>query len=283
MPNPLAFLLTLALVPLDQTFAATTTTQHSPTVEKHSTPTTPTHDKTTKIDTQQPHHTNETHWEYSGLGGPHTWGELKDEFKTCKTGAYQSPVDISSVTIGPMPNIRLKYKSSTLRVINNGHTIKIEYDAGSFIEVAGKTYQLLQFHFHSPSEHTIGGKTYPMVAHLVHQASDGQLGVLGVLFIEGRENAFLNQFWEKLPLNSGDKLVDRKSKLNMKNLLPRKLQYFNYIGSLTTPPCSEGVNWMVLSHPVEVSRKQTDTFLALFPESVRPVKPLNGRVVILKN
>ncbi len=228
-----------------------------------------------------PHH--EIHWGYSGAGGPHVWGELLEEYSTCKTGKFQSPIDISSVTIGPMPNIRLKYKSSTVRVINNGHTIKIEYDAGSTIQVSGKSYQLLQFHFHSPSEHTIGGKAYPMVAHLVHQASDGQLGVLGVLFIEGRENVFLNQFWKSLPQNHGDKFVDRKTKINMKNLLPRKLQYFNYIGSLTTPPCSEGVNWMVLSHPVEASRQQFDKFLALFPQSVRPVEPLNGRVVILKN
>jgi len=239
--------------------------------------------KQSKLHNTTPTHQHETHWGYTGAGGPHAWGELLNEYSTCKTGKYQSPVDISSVTIGPMPNIRLNYKSSTVRVINNGHTIKVEYDAGSTIQVSAKSYQLLQFHFHSPSEHTIGGKAYPMVAHLVHQASDGHLGVLAVLFIEGRENAFLQQFWNSLPQNQGDKFVDRKTKINMKNLLPRKLQYFNYIGSLTTPPCSEGVNWMLLAHPVEASRQQIDKFLALFPQSVRPVAPLNGRVVILKN
>ena len=250
------------------------TAHHAPKEQPHAPTAQPKHDTS---------HPPAQHWGYTGNQGPHAWGDLQREFSTCKTGKFQSPVDISPVTIGPMPNIRLQYKSSTIRVINNGHTIKVEYDAGSFIRVGGNRYQLLQFHFHSPSEHTFGGKAYPMVAHLVHQARNGQLGVMAVLFIEGRENAFLAQFWKNLPKHQDEKFVDRKTKINMKNLLPRRLQYFNYIGSLTTPPCSEGVNWMVLSHPVEASRKQIDEFLALFPESTRPVTPLNGRVVILKN
>ena len=226
---------------------------------------------------------HEVHWSYSGEGAPHAWGALQKEFSTCSTGKSQSPIDISPVTVTNLSNIEFNYKSSKLKLTNNGHTIKASYDAGSSITVDGKKYNLLQMHFHSPSEHTIGGKAYDMVAHLVHQAEDGQLGVIGVMMKLGKENYFLRTLWKNFPQNSGEEFESSSVRINANNLLPKNTLYFNYSGSLTTPPCSEGVNWMVLMQPVEVSEAQVKAFTDLFPLSVRPVQPLNGRVVLVKN
>jgi len=223
------------------------------------------------------------HWSYSGEGAPHAWGQLKEEYATCSTGKSQSPIDISPVTVANIDDIKFDYKSSKVKLSNNGHTIKVSYDAGSSITVNDKKYNLLQFHFHSPSEHTVGGKHYDMVAHLVHQATDGQLGVIGVMMKIGKENYFLRQLWKNLPEASGEEFESNSVKIRVENLLPKSGTYFNYSGSLTTPPCSEGVNWMVLAQPVNVSEAQVKAFTDMFPLSVRPVQPLNGRVVKVKN
>jgi len=223
------------------------------------------------------------HWTYAGEGGPHMWGELSDEFATCGTGKSQSPIDISPVTITELPPIEVDYKSTVLDVTNNGHTIKVSYAPGSSITVGGKKYDLLQFHFHSPSEHTVGGKSFAMVAHLVHKAADGQLGVIGVLMEEGASNFLVQKVWKNMPKEEGGHKTVEKVKLNVAQLLPKDMSYYNYSGSLTTPPCSEGVNWMVLRNPVTVSAAQVQQFTELFPLSVRPVQPLNGRVVKTSN
>ena len=231
---------------------------------------------------EQAHH-GEVHWGYEGAGAPHYWGDLKAEFATCKTGRSQSPIDISAVVVTQLPAIQIDYGDTPLDIVNNGHTIKVNYQSGSSITVDGKRFHLLQFHFHSPSEHTIGGKAYPMVAHLVHKADDGQLGVIGVMIKEGRSNALLEQLWAHLPETAGSSVTVESEQINVSGLLPADLTYFNYSGSLTTPPCTEGVHWMVLAAPTEASAEQIARFRALYPNDARPVQPVNGRTIRLSN
>ena len=217
-----------------------------------------------------------THWGYSGETGPAHWGDLKPAFNACKNGKQQSPINISHAEKANLPAIDFSYQGVPLDVVNNGHTIQVNYAAGSRITVAGKKYKLLQFHFHSPSEHEINGKPADMVAHLVHQAEDGQLGVIGVLMKKGSRNPLIEQIWKHMPHHEGEH-SKAAIKVNVENLLPANRAYYQYSGSLTTPPCSEGVNWMVLKDPVEVSAKQVAAFTDIFHKSTRPVQALNGR------
>ncbi len=227
---------------------------------------------------------HEVHWGYQGEGAPFLWGDLKAEFELCGTGKRQSPIDISSVTITELSDIEFNYKDSPLEIANNGHTIQVNYLSESYITVAGKRYDLLQFHFHAPSEHTVGGKRYDMVAHLVHKAADGQLGVIGVMFEEGdKMNNDISKLWLNMPEKAGVTTAVSDVIINAADLLPKDFTYFNYSGSLTTPPCSEGVNWMVLATPNTIAKEQVKQFTKLFPSSTRPVQPLNGRVVNVSN
>lgn len=223
------------------------------------------------------------HWGYAGEGAPFLWGGLKEEYALCGTGRRQSPIDISTVTITDLPEIKFNYQPSPLAISNNGHTIKVSYAPGSYVSVGGKRYDLLQFHFHAPSEHTVGGKAYDMVAHLVHQADDGQLGVIGVMFAAGSDNDSIAELWAHMPEKRGVTNSVPDVMINAAELLPGDFTYFNYSGSLTTPPCSEGVNWMVLATPNTVSKAQLRRFTDIFPLSTRPVQPLNGRVVKVSN
>ncbi len=240
------------------------------------------HDGEHPVSKKEQDHHKEIHWGYEGSGAPHYWGNLKAEFATCKTGRSQSPIDISAVVITQLPTIQIEYDDTPLDIVNNGHTIQVNYQSGSSITVGGKRFQLLQFHFHSPSEHTIGGKAYPMAAHLVHKADDGQLGVLGIMIKEGRSNALLEQLWAHLP-ETGSSATVESEWINVSSLLPADLTYFNYSGSLTTPPCTEGVHWMVLAAPTEASAEQIARFRALYPNDARPVQPINGRTIRLSN
>ncbi len=228
-------------------------------------------------------HTAASHWAYDGDGAPHAWGVIKEEYVTCGDGKQQSPIDISTVTIGPLSAIEFKYRSTPLELVNNGHTIQADYHTGSYITVGGKRYDLLQLHFHAPAEHTIGGKSYDMVAHLVHKAADGQLGVIGVMFKAGDKNKEIEKLWANMPTESGQTNTVKNTRINALDLLPADPAYFNYMGSSTQPPCSEGVNWMVMATPVSISAKQVKQFTDLFPTNVRPVQPLNGRVVRASN
>ncbi len=227
---------------------------------------------------------HEVHWGYECAGAPYLWAGLKDEYATCATCKRQSPIDISAVSITQLPDIKFNYQPSPLAISNNGHTIKVSYAPGSYITVDGKQYDLLQFHFHSPSEHTLGGKAYDMVAHLVHQAADGQLGVIGIMFEAGViGNDSIAQLWQHMPVEAGVTNSVPEIMINAADLFPLDDTYFNYSGSLTTPPCSEGVNWMVLAAPSSVSEAQVKQFTDIFPLSARPVQPLNGRVVNVSN
>lgn len=231
--------------------------------------------------TENPHHGG-LHWSYQGAGAPYYWGDLKEAFATCKSGKQQSPIDISSAVITSLPEIDIHYDDTALDVINNGHAIQVNYQAGSYITVAGKRYNLLQFHFHSPSEHTVGGKRYDMVAHLVHKADDGQLAVIAIMMKQGHSNPLIEQLWTQLS-KSGKTSSASDMTVNAQALLPHDKTYFNYSGSLTTPPCSEGVNWMVFAAPVEVSADQIARFREFVPYDARPVQAINGRTIRLSN
>lgn len=225
----------------------------------------------------------EVHWSYAGPGAPEHWGELKSEFATCATGTHQSPIDISGVTVAAQPELIVDYKDAPLTVTNNGHTIQINYPAGSTLTIDGKSYQLAQFHFHSPSEHTLGGKSTAMVAHLVHKNEQGELAVIESRLDVGADNPVVGKIWQHLPA-SGQQLDVADTTINAKDMLPTNLtRYFSYEGSLTTPPCSENVKWFVLAETTQVSKAQVETFRQSFPLSARPVQPINGRAVVATN
>lgn len=222
------------------------------------------------------------HWTYEGEHGPENWGKLSHDFETCAKGKEQSPIDISAANVTSLENIKVSYQPSPLKVKNNGHTIQVDYAPGSFIEVAGTKYNLLQFHFHTPSEESIGGKRAAMVTHFVHKTDDGKLGVIGLLMKEGAEGGAMKAILDNMPTAEGEKEVAGVT-INAADMLPKNLAYYNFPGSLTTPPCSEGVNWMVLANQAEVSADQVKAFQAVFPMNARPIQPVNGRIVKLDN
>jgi carbonic anhydrase len=221
------------------------------------------------------------HWSYQGATGPTKWGTMEHEFATCKLGKYQSPIDIEEqgVKKADLAPIRFDYKPSVLKIIDNGHTVQVNYAPGSTITVGGKTYELVQFHFHRPSEEKINGKAFDMVAHLVHKNSEGKLAVVAVLVKNGSANPLIDTLWKNLPAAKGKERVAEGTHIDASELLPADKAYYTFTGSLTTPPCSEEVTWYVLKSPVELSTKEIQRFAKLYPMNARPVQPLNGRVV----
>lgn len=216
------------------------------------------------------------HWEYAGKAGTAHWSELDDSFSACKLGKEQSPIDIRGAKPAQLAPIDFHYASSQAEVVNNGHTVQVNLAEGGSIKLASGEYKLLQFHFHTPSEEKIKGKNYPLVAHFVHKNAAGDLAVVAVLFRQGKENAALQQVFAGLPARAGDKRVLDGS-FNAESVLPAQRGYYAYMGSLTTPPCSEGVHWQVLEKESEISRQQLAAFRKLYPMNARPVQPLNGR------
>jgi carbonic anhydrase len=220
------------------------------------------------------------HWGYAGEGGPEHWGDLSPQFAACKEGRKQSPVDLTGMVDVELPAIEFAYGMVPLEVLNNGHTIQANYAAGSRIAVAGQTYDLLQFHFHSPSENTINGRSFPLEAHLVHKAADGRLAVVAVMFEEGATNAVLEKVWKVMPAEEGSVERAENESVSVDELLPASRDYYAFDGSLTTPPCTEGVKWMVLKQPMTVSPEQVQHFVhTLHGPNNRPVQPLYGRTV----
>jgi len=222
------------------------------------------------------------HWTYEGHEGPSHWGDLNHAYTMCKEGKSQSPINISTTKKARLSKINFSYSAEPKEILNNGHTVQVNMKKGSTITVEGKTYNLLQFHFHAPSEHTINGKPADMVAHFVHQAKDGQLGVVGILFKVGSKatstNSTLAKLWKYMPKHAGDKKTIAPGTVIAK-LLPGKTSYYHYSGSLTTPPCSENVNWMVLQNTVPVSAAQVKAFANVIHRNVRPVQAVHDRVI----
>jgi len=227
-----------------------------------------------------PTHAKEVHWGYDGETGPEKWAQLDPAWSLAGAGKQQSPIDISSEVDDPdAPVLEPSYKDTALNIGNNGHTLTQAYDAGSSISVAGSAYDLAQFHFHHKSEHTIDGEHFDMECHLVHKNSDGNLLVVGVLIKPGAENPLLAKLWSHLPAEAGQTSADPAIKFSIAELLPEDLSYYHYQGSLTTPPCSEGVRWYVLQTPVEASAEQIAAFTKLYPHNYRPVQPLFDRKI----
>jgi len=224
-------------------------------------------------------HGHAPHWGYAGEAGPGHWGDLSEAYHLCAQGMRQSPVDIAAGAHVDAAPIAMQYRPTPLKVVYNGHTVQVNYAAGSTLMVDGKTYTLAQFHFHSPSEHTRKGHPFPMEAHLVHKADDGSLAVVGVFLKEGAENPVLARIWPHLSGEVNHEMAVEGVEVNVADLLPAEKAYFNYSGSLTTPPCSEGVTWLVMDRSVEVSKAQVDTFLGLVHPNARPVQPLHDRDV----
>lgn len=218
-------------------------------------------------------------WGYDGATGPSHWNALKSEYATCKMGHQQSPIDIRATKKEKLPELNFDYHAVPLKVIDNGHTIQVGYAPGSGMTVNGVHYDLLQFHFHTPSEEHIRGKAYPLVAHLVHKNAEGKLAVVAVLFKQGKTNPVLSEVFSHLPAGPDSERADPDVSLDVANLLPAAHGYYNFAGSLTTPPCSEEVNWFVLKTPVEMSAAQIKQFHARYKHNARPVQPLHGRVV----
>ncbi|WP_226661157.1 carbonic anhydrase [Microbulbifer aggregans] len=220
-------------------------------------------------------------WSYEGHTGPDHWGNLAPEYAMCALGSEQSPVDIlHTIEDEGLNNLRLRYNPTRLKVVNNGHALKVPVEAGSSFDTRlyGE-YQLLQFHFHAGSEHTVMGMQYPLEVHFVHGNDEGQLAVVGVLFEAGDYNPTLQAILNNAPAQKGEILVDGAT-INPRRLLPEDREYFHYSGSLTTPPCSEGVEWFVMDEPLEASPKQLAQFESFYSGNFRPVQPLNHRMIL---
>jgi carbonic anhydrase len=224
-----------------------------------------------------------TPWSYEGgPRGPDHWGDLDPDYAACKSGKEQSPIDIRSANKVDLPAIRFEYKSGPLRMINNGYTaVRVDYPPGNgnFLIVGDKRYELTQFHFHRPSEEYIHGKPFDMVIHLMHASGDGKVAAVAVLLRSGGSNATIQRLWEHMSKTAGQETPIAGVMLNPTGLLPHDTGYYTYRGSQTAPPCSEGVTWFVLKTPIDISADEISAFAELYPHDVRPLQPLNGRVV----
>lgn len=223
---------------------------------------------------------DETHWGYSGQQGPEHWGQLSSEFATCSTGKNQSPIDLAGMIEGDLAELVLNYTAGGGEVVNNGHTVEVTYAAGSSVIVGNRSFDLAQFHFHSPSENTIEGDSYPMEAHFVHADKDGNLAVLAVMFKAGKHNTELEKAWARMPHQAGSKLA-LATAVDANHFFPRDRAYYRFNGSLTTPPCSEGVNWFVMKQFATASTEQIEKFVnVIHQQNNRPLQPINARVIV---
>jgi carbonic anhydrase len=233
-----------------------------------------------------------TQWSYEGITGPGHWSELDPDYAVCNVGKEQSPIDIQNTEKADLPPLRFEFKSAPLKyLVNNGKTIRVNYHdapgAGNFLQVGEARYQLVQFHFHRPGEEYIHGKRFDMVVHLMLKAADGKAAGVAILMQAGKANATVQQIWAHMPKTESEVLPDFSHQeqqiagveVNPAGLLPRDLGYFVYEGSVTAPPCTEGVTWYVLKTPVDISSEQIEAFTRLYPHDVRPIQPLNGRRV----
>ena len=218
------------------------------------------------------------HWSYAGDGGPAEWAKLRPDFSTCASGKRQSPIDIRGGVKVDLEPIRFDYKPTGFNVVDNGHTVQANRGGGNTIEVGGRRYELVQFHFHRPSEERINGRQFEMVAHLVHKDPEGRLAVVAVLMDQGKQHPMVQLVWNSLPLEKNDEALSPVP-IDMSMMLPEDRRYYTYMGSLTTPPCSEGVLWVVLKQPATMSPEQIAVFTKLYPMNARPIQQASGRMI----
>ncbi len=227
------------------------------------------------------HAQHNAHWSYEGEGGPAHWDKLNPAWETCRDGRSQSPVNIDHVTAETDDEtIEFDYRPAVVKFHHNGHTVQGDVAPGSWIQVAGVKYKLLQFHFHTPSEHMLHGERSPGELHFVHQNSKGDLAVVGIMLEPGIESALLSELWEYMPTTQGKRHTFQS--LDVATIIPNERAYYHYDGSLTTPPCSENVRWMVLKEPMQASRQQLAFLRQVIGENARPIQILHGRSPELK-
>ncbi|NQW08888.1 MAG: carbonic anhydrase family protein [Alphaproteobacteria bacterium] len=219
-------------------------------------------------------------WSYEGASSPEHWGELSPGFKSCDLGVQQSPVDLSTPIQTNLGEVQIHWRSMTPAVVNNGRTIQVNTPKDNFIVLEGERFDLLQFHFHHPSEHLVSGRSHAMEVHFVHKSEAGALAVIGVFLTPGRENTALQTIWDVMP-QAADATAKTGSTIRPADLLPVDRNYFRYAGSLTTPPCSEIVNWVVYRAPIEASDAQITKFAHLFPMNARPAQRLHRRFLLM--
>ena len=219
------------------------------------------------------------HWGYTGKSGPEKWGSLGQEYATCDLGKRQSPIDIPKTILADLPAIDFAYKRVPLSIIDNGHSIRVDTAEAGAITVDGESYALVQIHFHKPGEEKIGGKSYAMSAHLVHQSSAGKLAVIAVMMEAGKEHSLIRTLWTNLPLEKNKAITRPEVKIEPSQLIPAKRGYYTFSGSLTTPPCTEDVLWLVLKTPIQVSKEQLAGFGSIYKNNARPVQAVNARTI----
>ncbi len=225
-------------------------------------------------------HGGEPHWGYQGETGPARWSELSSDFRSCSLGLEQTPIDLRDAVKSQAGTIEISYQSMPLTILNNGHTIQVITPPASKIKVDGTPYSLMQYHFHHPSEHLLAGKGFDMELHFVHKSAAGAFAVVGVFITPGATNPTLAPIWSVMPSHKAASATIEGMAVNPAKLLPVDREYFRYMGSLTTPPCSEGLVWTVFRSPIEASPEQIRNFAALFPLNARPVQSLNRRVLL---
>jgi len=217
------------------------------------------------------------HWSYSGEESPAHWGDIA---AVCKTGQAQSPIGFNSrgaITKGPFPKLEIAWQPTvSAQAVDNGHTIQVNVPPGNFLNFGGMQYELKQFHFHSPSEHNVNGEHTAMEMHFVHASADGKTLVLGVLLKTGKANAGLDPIFSALPPPGGE---PKPVQIALTSLLPKDHTHFAYVGSLTTPPCTEGVQWLVVVAQPQVSKAQVDAFHSRYPANARPTQAWHGRKI----
>lgn len=217
-------------------------------------------------------------WDYEGAGAPEHWSQIKPEYAKCSTGTRQSPIDIRDGIKVQLDPVQFDYKPSGFNVIDDGHTIQVNVGPGNSIEVMGRRYDLQQFHFHRPSEERINGRQFDMVTHLVHKDMEGRIAIVAVLLDRGSAHPVVQSVWNNLPLEKGDTVAARGA-IDLSSLLPQDRSYYTYMGSMTTPPCSEGVLWMVMKTPMPISPEQVGIFSRLYPMNARPIQASAGRLI----
>jgi carbonic anhydrase len=218
------------------------------------------------------------HWSYDGEDGPANWGKINTAWAQCASGKRQSPIDIHDGIKVDLEPIQFDYKPVHYKVTDTGHTIQVDLEPGNRFTLTGHQYDLMQFHFHRPSEEHVNGKGFQMVVHLVHKGDDGKLAVVALLVDEGVANSIIQNVWNNLPLERSDP-IEPVGTIDLSQLLPMAREYYTYMGSLTTPPCSEDVMWMVMKQPIRMSASQIAIFGRLYPMNARPIQPNENRII----
>ncbi|WP_066381830.1 carbonic anhydrase [Anabaena sp. CA = ATCC 33047] len=223
---------------------------------------------------------DQIHWGYIGAASPEHWGELSPDFQLCQTGRQQTPINLEDTTVTEAEALIFNYRPTPLKIIHNGHSIQVNYAPGSAMTFKGESFNLVQFHFHHPSEHQITGQPFDLEIHLVHRSQAGKLAVVGIFAQTGTFNPVLQSIWDVMPIQPQPEQITANTSINVSQLLPSDRSFYEYRGSLTTPPCSEDVLWFVMQQPIEASKQQIQQFAALFPHNSRPLQPLNSRTVL---